>query len=189
MIYIPAVFLFALAVLFLPALATVKFRFFFSFGICAALKHWAHRAEEWYNAKPLLVIMQSGLAYEDGGKRVVHDLSAITGIALQRRIAPWLTNGHMSINPRYWLTLRVRNPHFGEVRKSSFFKSDEPEFLFIDVWPREVEGGLLRLRRFAESLKLAIESQLQTSPENNLGATQTNETISSVLPSPNLPNV
>lgn len=168
LIYLPALFLLALAAMFLPALAALKLRVGIGCSICQLLEQWGHRAEEWYNAKPLLALTDDGLAYEDGGPRVIYGFTELTGIAIQRRIAPWLTNGHASINPRYWLTLQIRNPKFGQKRTMYFRSYDEPEFLFINVWPREVAGGLLRLRRFAGSLKQSIESHSSHRPKTNL---------------------
>lgn len=156
--YVPAVFLLVAALMFIPALAAIKFRFAIGCGVCWSLKHWGHRSEEWLNAKPLLEITAEGVAHEDGGDRVIYKFADIDGIALQRRKAPWLTNGHSNFNPPIWLTLRIRNPQIS-VDTKGFFKSEPAKHLFIDVWPREVVGGLLHLRRFAGTLQKHVSGE------------------------------
>lgn len=162
-LYIPALYLTIAAFKFIPALAAVKFKV--SVGLCglySIFKHWGHRAEEWINAKPLFEICNDGLAYEDGGERVVFPFQSIKGIAMQRRIRPDKTNGHLSINPPVWLTLKIENPDREKPNKTDFLGRSTSEYLYIDVWPREIYGGIFTLRRFSKSLVKQIEIHKQS---------------------------
>ena len=171
-IYVPALFLTVAAITFLPALAAVKFKISIGLGgLCSFMKHWGHRAEEWINAKPLLEICNEGLAYEDGAKRVIYPFKSIRGIAIQRRIRPDKTNGHSVFNPPVWLTLKIENLDRKKPYATDFLGRSMTEFIFIDVWPREVYGGLLKLRRFSKSLAKQIEIHTQSHSTSRIDVT------------------
>jgi hypothetical protein len=171
-VYVPALFLTVAAITFVPALAAVKFKISIGFcGLCSFMKHWGHRAEEWINAKPLLEICNEGLAYEDGGKRVVYPFQSISGLAMQRRIRPDKTNGHLGFNPPVWLTLKIKNSDREKPYATDFLGRTMSEFIYIDVWPREIYGGLFMLRRFSKALARQIEIQTQSQTTSRIHVT------------------
>lgn len=139
--YVPVLLMSVVTLKFVPGLVAVRVGFPLC-GLCALFARWGNHVEEWYNAKPLLRVAEHGLIQEDGGPPILYPWADITDVALFRRVAPWLANGTVGPAPPFWLAIRAQ------------FGAQEH---VITVWPREVRGGLMALRRFAASMKRCRE--------------------------------
>lgn len=117
-------------------------------ALCSLAHMWGHHFEEWLNAKPLMSIQQWGITYENGGKVQQYAWPRITGVVVHRRIPAWRTNGTPFPAPPFWLSIRI---------------DEEPEMIVFNIWPRAVDGGLMRLYRFGRELQKQLQSHAASS--------------------------
>lgn len=134
-------------------------------GICALFARWTNHIEEWVNVKPVLAVTDYGLLHEDGGEPCEYSWEEILAISLHRRndIPPWRTNGSAELGPPFWLAITVRDPNLqpqqdveeGYTRPYDW-DGNLAGTITITAWPRQVEGGLMALARFAKTLQFEL---------------------------------
>lgn len=143
-------------------------------AVCFLLGRWFNHIEEWAGAKPILQITDRGLLCEDGEEPVEYGWDEITSVVMHRRnpVPLWRTGGAFEIAPPYWLSVSVRDPDF-QIDDGAIFeegdryvdrrrrpegeekKESEGERTIV-LWPRQIQGGLFSLMRFAKELQLHL---------------------------------
>ena len=179
LVYMPALAVGIFLSKWLPFLAFATIRFNPCF-LCWLIARWGNHLEEYYKAKPLVKITDSGIVHEDGGEPVEYGWSDITAVSMHRRniIPPWRTNGSTEITPPYWLAISVRNsddepnddspgPGGSESyaersrRPDGGTELDTVSTRTICLWPRQVVGGLSSLMRFAKELQRCLIAECE----------------------------
>lgn len=118
---------------------------------------WGHHVEEFVNVKTLLRLDHHHIVHEDGGEEEEIPYEHVTGI-LVRQWHP-LSHGKWS-----WIW---RPPYWVEIQYLKEFVDDgEVEFDYakIEIWPRKVEGGLMRLMRVTKALQHRVSLALPDGP-------------------------
>lgn len=104
-----------------------------------------HRSEELWRDKPFLALDHAGLVHEEGGGPETINYEEISGLLLRR---------HGDLETSEQLRRWFAAPYWLEIQ----YLDKKGEAQVIEVRPSKVEGGLLRLRRFARALGAQLDA-------------------------------